>query len=165
MYRLHELATAAERQPVDRRDYGLWITLDPAGQPMAGPHEMCDRVGGARFHMRLEFRNVGAGAERTTRSGDDDRAHGTVELHLVQCRRERADELVVERVEFLGSIQREHCDRPAVFDEQGMRHLVRPGWKPTMLRRTTGPGKQFLPTPPSLDPPASASELHPPPYW
>ena len=83
MYRLHELATAAERQPVDCRDDGLWIPLDPAGQPMAGPHEMCDRLGGARFHMRLEFRNVGAGAERTTRSGDDDRAHGTVELHLV----------------------------------------------------------------------------------
>src|SRR2546430_10297456 len=37
----------------------------------AGPHEMCDRLGGARFHMRLEFRNVGAGAERTTRPGED----------------------------------------------------------------------------------------------
>ena len=61
--RCRHRAAPVGRRPVDRRDDGLWIPLDPAGQPMAGPHEMCNRLGGACFHMRLEFRNVGAWAE------------------------------------------------------------------------------------------------------
>src|SRR5919198_4831894 len=64
MYRFHELAASAERKPVDRRDDGFWIRLDAAGQPMAGPHEMCDRLGGGCFSIRLGFRHVGARAGR-----------------------------------------------------------------------------------------------------
>src|SRR5439155_1164287 len=65
----------------------------------------------AGFDAAGKLANVGAGAEGLIAcTGEDDRADGGIELQLIESGLERIDESVIERIELLGSMEREDGD-------------------------------------------------------
>jgi hypothetical protein len=78
--------------------------------------------------VRLEFCDISAGAERSARSRDHNRAHRPVELHCVQRRAQRAHKFVVEGVELVWPVQRQDRDRPVMFDKERIEHIGYSSW-------------------------------------
>ena len=78
--RHRELAPAAEREAVDRRDHRHAHPLDLGGEPLAFARL---RLGGARVRQRVQLADVRAGSERFgARAGEDHRAQVLLAVEL-----------------------------------------------------------------------------------
>ena len=73
-------------------------------------------------HLRHR-RDVGARGERfLTRAGEDRDPHGWILHEPIERRFQRADELLVQRVELVGSVQRQRDDRAVAGDLEDITH-------------------------------------------
>src|SRR5207244_6811847 len=105
--RHRELAAAAEREAVDRRDHRLAEVLDHVEDVLAGERGLA--AAGRRLHRELV--DVRACDERLfARAGHDDRAHILVTLQIEHRAAQLVNRLRVQRVEHLGPVDRDQAD-------------------------------------------------------
>src|SRR5688572_25486789 len=124
-----ELEAAAQREAVEAGDRGLAHALQAREDLLAEGGQVLRLE---RLHLR-QLVDVGAGHEGLVAgAGHDQAAHGRVGLELVEGGRELAQRALVERVEHLGSIDRDGRDLTVALDEQRLvaHRLLRHGWAP-----------------------------------
>ena len=133
-------------------DHRLAVLGDvlPGGDEVAGA--------GAGEVRRQHLLDVGPGGERLLRAGDHHRTHGVVVVELAEGRVELGDQLVVERVQRLGPVERDQAD-----SARGARPgSSRKPWTPPLLAASTRRGGRRLNTeraptrPGARSPPVSA---------
>jgi hypothetical protein len=81
---LHQLASAAEGQPVYCGDDRLRIGFNAPRHLMAGPHEFHDGLLRTSLQVTLKARDVGASTEGASSASNYDDANGGLELDFVQ---------------------------------------------------------------------------------
>jgi hypothetical protein len=118
MRRLHQLASAAEGQAIDCRNDRLWKRLDAPSHLMAWPHEMHNGLRRTSLKVALKPRDIGPGAEGAPSAGNHNYPYPGIEFNLIQGVHNRCEQLIAERIEFAGSVQREECDGSAVLPPQ-----------------------------------------------
>ena len=124
MHGLGDLASAAERQPVDRRDDRFPEGFEPRGHRLAASDEVTDGRIATATDAAGEFVDIGAGGERAvTRAGQDHRAHAVVSLDPVQHRHQAIDQIVVQRIELVRTVERDQRDPVIDFEQHGVGHL------------------------------------------
>ena len=120
-------------EAVDRDDDRLREGLDAAGQPLAAAHEFAQRRLGAGGHARREARNVGARAEGAIAgAGENDGAQSALRLHLVQDLLQPVDQRIVQRVQFLGAVERDERHRASPLEQNDILHGATPPLTHTM---------------------------------
>jgi len=118
--RLRDLAAGPEGDAVDGGDERLRITLDVPGQPLAAAHEVSQRAFHAGLDAAGKLGDVGAGAEGAiSRASEDHGADAGIRFQLIESRFERIDERVVERIELVGSMERENSDAVLHLSQEG----------------------------------------------
>ena len=107
-----QLATPAEGEAVDGRDYRLGAGLESAEYVLTGAR--------TRFaeHRSLarQFRDVGAGDEGASGTSENDAANRIVDAYFIDGVAELGDRGIVEGVELVGTVDRQSGD--AVRDLQ-----------------------------------------------
>jgi hypothetical protein len=112
-----QLAAAAEREPVDRRDHRDRQRRQRLAHRVALARELPRLRLGHRRHRR----DVGPGDERLARAGQHEPADRPVRggrpgrAHRL---RQISDDRDAQRVEHRRSVHRDHADRAAILDEQ-----------------------------------------------
>ena len=104
----HELQSACHARAVDHGDGDEACVFEPVadgGEVGEEPRE------GIRISVQVLIRlEIASGGERLARAGDDDDVDLGVGDDVVEGRAELADGRMIERVELVGSIEREHGD-------------------------------------------------------
>ena len=74
---------------------------------------------GVLIGQALHFLDVGAGGESLVRSGDDDAANVVAGVENFQRAGDVLGQLHIERVERLGTVERDEADAAALLDQDG----------------------------------------------
>ena len=113
--RHRQLAPAAERVAVDRRDDGLAQVLDQIEDMLAA---QCMLLA-LRRGLDGQLVDVGAGHERLVAgAGEDDRAHGSVVLEQQRRAAQIVDGGGIEGVENLGAVDGDDGDRAIALEQE-----------------------------------------------
>ena len=127
MHGLGDLASAAERQPVDGCDHRFPEGFEPRGHGLAAPDEVAHGRIAAAADAAREFVDIGARGERAfARAGQDHGAHAGVGLDRIQRRHQAVDQIVIQRVELVGAVERDQRDPVIDFEQHGVGHLRSP---------------------------------------
>ena len=114
---------------IERGDHRLGTCTDGADHRGIIRTKVFAEVGLARLGASRDFPQVGAGAERPSRSRYDDRTHLGIARGRLECCRQRPRRLAVERIERVGPVDRKGEDRVVTPTQKyvGHRPVNRPG--------------------------------------
>src|SRR5262249_15281668 len=101
-----KLASAAEREPVHGRDHRLWRWLQAPEDVLATQSTLL----GLHGRLRGELADVGSSDERAAGSRENDSADVVAVANLVDRVTELADGRCVQRVQLVGTIDRDRGD-------------------------------------------------------
>src|SRR5262245_20078547 len=154
-----ELAAAAEREPVDRRERDLRRDLEQL------PYLVAERapVLGLLDREAAHVLDVRAGRERlVARTGEDDHAHGVVPSQIGQALAQLAERVDVERVHGLGPVDGDDRDRVALALHPNGYETGTFAWRNSTISEVGAPGVKISATPCPLSSAASSSGIVPP---
>ena len=86
---------------------GFGKDFDAPGHPVTRSHEVDDRLHWTRLDMPLEGGDICASTESTPHPGDDDSAHGRVQLDAIEGADNGRQHLITERIQFVWPIERQ----------------------------------------------------------
>ena len=124
MHGLGDLASAAERQPVDGCDHRFPEGFEPRGHGLAAPDEVPHGRIATATDAACEFVDIGARGERAFAGAGQD--HGVcigVRLDFIQCRHQAIDQIVIQRIEPVGAVECNKRDPVIDFEQHGVGHL------------------------------------------
>jgi hypothetical protein len=76
----------------------------------------------SRMAVSRPRRTLPANSWISAPASQDYRAHGCVRLDLIQCRHQAVDQIIVQRIQLVGPVERDQRNAAVDFEQDGIGH-------------------------------------------